>query len=93
MYWINLNHKAGTLDHMGEVHRRRGMLLKSEFSALSGDYRTFLRCPPDVLDNYPLFVFTVNDRDILNQFLQNPRVKVILADNPEFYRISNAESE
>jgi glycerophosphoryl diester phosphodiesterase len=93
LYWINLNHEEGTLDHLGELHRRRGMLIKSNFTALSGDYRTFLRYPPDVLDNYPLFVFTINDPAILERFRTNPRVKVILTDEPYFYQTSNGNSK
>lgn len=89
LYWINLNHEAGSPDYLGELHRRRGMLINSQFSALSGDYRTFLRYPQDVLDNYPLFVFTINDQQVLDQFLGNPRVKVILTDNPQFYQTGN----
>lgn len=92
IYWLSFKHKPGSLDHMEELFRRRGIILDSNFVAVSGAYQNFQDYPPDILNNFPMFVFTINDQASFNQFANNKRVKVILTDNPDFYPKKHLES-
>ena len=85
IYWIGLHYEPGTLQHLRELHQIRSMIIRSNFYAISGDYRTFQNYSPDILGDFPRFVFTINDPAVLKEFKQNPRVKVILTDVPEYY--------
>jgi len=85
VYWIGLDHPPGTLKHLEELHKTRSVIIRSKFTAISGNYKTFQRYSPDILGDFPRFVFTINDPAVLKEFKQNPRVKVILTDHPEYY--------
>jgi hypothetical protein len=88
IFWLAYNWEPGSLTHLGELHRRRGVLLKSDFSAISCSYATFVKYA-DTMANYPVFIFTVNQRADLEKFRQNSRIKVILTNNDAFYRTGN----
>ena len=85
IYWISLKHPPGSFDHLQELHRTRELIVNSNFYAISGPYKVFKRYKPDLFDRFPLFVFTVNNKKMLEDFKSNSRVKVILTDKPSFF--------
>jgi hypothetical protein len=87
IYWIDVKHPPGSFDHLREMHIARELIVNSNFYAISGPYEVFQQYRSDIFSSFPLFVFTVNDRKVLEEFKSNIRVKVILTDKPSFYNL------
>ena len=85
IYWIGLKHPPSSVDHFEELYMTRKWIAKSNFYAISGTFELFQRYKPDLFDGFPIFVFTINDPEVLEVFKSNWRVKVILTDEPSFY--------
>ena len=86
LFWIGPSHEPGSLDHLLELHKIRSIIIRSNFSAVSGNFETLGRYADDLLNDFPVFLFTVNKQLDIEKISKNPRVKVILTDNPEFYQ-------
>ena len=82
-----MKHPPGSFDHLREMHIARELIVNSNFYAISGPYEVFQQYRSDIFSSFPLFVFTVNDRKVLEEFKSNIRVKVILTDKPSFYNL------
>ncbi len=85
LYWMSLEYETGSFKHFQEVFAIKSLVVKSNFVALSGNYENFLKYSTGTFEGFPIFLFTLNDKKLINKFFEDQNVKVILTDNPDCY--------
>ncbi|WP_371372669.1 glycerophosphodiester phosphodiesterase [Thalassotalea aquiviva] len=83
-YWITFNERDGKLNFLIEIYKLKIKYILEYFSAVSMGYQNYSPILKDSLNSLPILLFTVNEKNILKEFLRNEYVKVTLSDE-NFY--------
>lgn len=82
-YWIN--YRGGGVK---ELYGLKLLYIMGHFSSISMDYRRYNHKLKEAMPRLPILLFTVNDFQTVNRFVENESVKIILSDK-NFYSLEN----
>jgi len=91
-YWVNFNENIGGINHWYHVRRIKLKYLLGHFTSISMDYSQYTQRLKNSMKGLPVLLFTINDDSLVNKYLQDDSVKVILTDE-NLYTLRSKECQ